>query len=237
MTSETADRRRATLVTLDGPAGVGKSSTARAVAAELGYRYLDSGALYRAVTLGLVTAGIPVADWEGLTEAQLQALGVTVRPSAEGVEILLAGAPVPDADLRTPQVTGLVSSAARVPAVRGWLWSAQQQAASEGRLVSDGRDMGSVVFPDAGTRVFLVADPLERARRRLLDHGVAAPMDAEVEAEAARLAARDHADATRPLSPLVRPEGAHEIDTTHLTFEEQVARVVELARKAVNESR
>ncbi len=228
------DRRSATLVTLDGPAGVGKSSTARAVAAELGYRYLDSGALYRAVTLGLVTAGIPVADWEGLTEDQLRALGVTVRPAMGGVEILLAGEPIPDAELRTARVTELVSRAARVPAVRGWLWNAQQQAASDGRLVSDGRDMGSVVFPDAGTRVFLVADPLERARRRLLDHGVESPLEGQVEAEAARLAARDHADQTRPVSPLVRPEGAHEIDTTHLTFEEQVARVVELARQAVD---
>ena len=112
------DARSATLVTLDGPAGVGKSSTARAVARELGYRYLDSGSLYRAVTLGLLTAEIPVSDWEDLTEDQLQALGITVRPSASGVEILLKGDLVPDHELRTERVTGLVSSAARVPAVQ-----------------------------------------------------------------------------------------------------------------------
>lgn len=227
------DARSATLVTLDGPAGVGKSSTARAVARELGYRYLDSGSLYRAVTLGLLTAEIPVSDWEDLTEDQLQALGITVRPSASGVEILLKGDLVPDHELRTERVTGLVSSAARVPAVRGWLWNAQQQAASEGRLVSDGRDMGSVVFPDAATRVFLVADPLERARRRLKDHGNDSPTPAEVEAEATRLSGRDQADQSRPVSPLVKPEGAHEIDTTHLSFERQVEMVVELARRAV----
>lgn len=228
------DPRAATLVTLDGPAGVGKSTTARAVAGELGWRYLDSGALYRAVTLGLLRSDRPRDSWEALDDAALSSLGIEVIPGDSTLEIRHRGVPVPDADLRTPEVTAHVSSVARIPAVRGWLWSAQQAAASKGRLVADGRDMGTVVFPQAATKVFLVADPLERARRRLLDHGVYDPDPGEVSTEAEKLAERDEIDSTRAVAPLRRPPDARELDTTGLDFEAQVARVVAWAREAAS---
>ncbi len=224
------DPRAATLVTLDGPAGVGKSTTARAVADALGYRYLDSGSLYRAVTLALLRAHVPNDRVDDLDAEALRGLGVAVRPGAETLELLLDGAVIPDAELRTPEVTALVSHVARLPAVRDWLFDAQQAAASQGRLVADGRDMGTVVFPQARTKVFLVADPRERARRRLRDHGVAEPTEAELAGETERLMARDAQDEARAVAPLRRAEDARELDTTHLSFAEQVAQVVAWAR-------
>ena len=218
-----------TLVTLDGPAGVGKSTTARAVARELGYRYLDSGALYRAVTFALLSRGIPEAEWPSLTAEGLASLGLDVRPVGQTVEIRLDGRPLEE-ELRTETVTRHVSSVARVAAVRRWLYRAQRAAAREGRLVADGRDMGTVVFPEARTKVFLTADVRERARRRLGDRGVARPGEEELEAEARRLGARDSQDESREVAPLRVPEGALVLDTTDLTFDAQVERIVDHAR-------
>lgn len=218
------------LVTLDGPAGVGKSTTAKAVARELGYRYLDSGALYRSVTFALLSAGIPEEDWPSLSVEELAGLGLDVLPVGETVEIRLQGRLLVD-ELRTEAVTRHVSRLAQVAAVRRWLYRAQRAAASEGRLVADGRDMGTVVFPEARTKVFLTADVRERARRRLGDRGVAVPGDAELVEEARRLGDRDTQDQTRAVAPLRVPEGALVLDTTHLTFDAQVERIVEHARR------
>lgn len=220
-----------TVVTLDGPAGSGKSTTAREVARRLGYRYLDSGALYRAITHALLTEGVAEARWPELTADSLDALGVEAEPGEETLILRHRGAVLAD-ELRTPEVTAHVSSVARLPAVRGWLLETQRALGRHGRLVADGRDMGSVVFPRAGTKVFLEADLRERARRRLRDRGVGHPDDADVRGEAERLAGRDRADTRREASPLRVPEGAHRLDTTELAFEEQVERVVTLARRA-----
>lgn len=218
------------LVTLDGPAGVGKSTTAKAVARELGYRYLDSGALYRSVTFALLSSGIPEEDWPTLSGEELAALGLDVRPVGETVEIRLHGRLLQD-ELRTEAVTRRVSRLAQVAAVRRWLYRAQRAAARQGRLVADGRDMGTVVFPEARTKVFLTADVRERARRRLGDRGVTVPGDEELVEEARRLGDRDTQDQNREVAPLRVPEGALVLDTTDLTFDAQVERIVEHARR------
>ncbi len=219
--------RSGPVVTLDGPAGSGKSTTAEAVARALGFRHLDSGALYRALTYGLLSGGIPAERWAELEEADFRALGVSVDPTSRDFRVRLGGRPV-DRELRTAAVTAHVSELARLPAARACLLQLQRSAGEAGRLVADGRDMGTVVFPDAEVKVFLVADLSERARRRLLERGGAAPADADIEAEARSLEERDRRDSERRVSPLRKPPGAHEIDTTQLSFEEQVETIVAL---------
>ena len=233
---DAGDPRARTLVTLDGPAGVGKSTTARAVAGVLGFRYLDSGALYRAVTYGLLRSGIPREEWSALTPTQLEELGVQVAPGEATLEIRWRGSLLSH-ELRTPEVTEAVPAVARIPAVRRWLLGAQRAAAEDGRLVADGRDMGTVVFPQAWVKVFLQADLRERARRRLGDQGVDHPSGAEVEAEAERLGARDRQDAGREVAPLRKPEGALVVDTTDLSFQEQVDRIAAYAREVARRPR
>jgi len=217
------------IVALDGPAGSGKSSTAKAVAAELGYRHLDSGAFYRAITHAALQAGIPAERWPALTEAELDGLDVHGRPDAKGYTLTVAGADV-SAEIRSAAVNAHVSRMAAVPAVRGWLMDALREAGARGGLVADGRDIGTVVFPDAELKVYLVADPAERARRRLREQGAAEPSDEEVGAEAERLLGRDEVDSTRAVAPLARAPDAVEVDTTGLEFAAQVAEIVRLAR-------
>lgn len=217
------------IIALDGPAGSGKSSTAKAVAAELGYRHLDSGAFYRAITLAALRAGIAIDGWDALSAAELDRLDVHGRPDAAGYTLTLAGEDV-SAAIRAPEVNAHVSRMAAVPAVRTWLMGALREAGARGGLVADGRDIGTVVFPDAELKVYLVADPAERARRRLREQGTHAPSDDEVGAETHRLLGRDEVDSTRAVAPLARAADAVEVDTTGLEFSAQVAEIVRLAR-------
>ena len=218
------------VIAVDGPAGSGKSSTAKEVARRLGYRHLDSGAFYRAITLAALRAQIPVEGWEGLTHAQLDGLAVRGRAAGEGYALTVGGAEVGEA-IRSPEVNAHVSRMAAVPAVREWLMEALREAGARGGLVADGRDIGTVVFPDAEVKAFLVADPEERARRRLRERGVEAPDPEEVRAEAARLLGRDAIDSGRAAAPLRQAADAVVVDTTGLRFEEQVERIVRLARE------
>jgi cytidylate kinase len=223
------------IVTLDGPAGSGKSSTARAVAQRLGFRHLDSGALYRALTLALLESGVPEDDWASLPERALKDLDVAVVPNGNELEVLVDGRRVGD-ELREPRVTERVARLASLPASRACLLTLQREAGEIGRLVADGRDMGSVVFPDAEVKVYLVADLAERARRRLRDLGVENPTDEELEAQRATIAERDRQDSERELSPLRKPDAAHLIDTTRLSFDEQVDAIVALVDDHIHES-
>ncbi|MCH7533717.1 MAG: (d)CMP kinase [Gemmatimonadetes bacterium] len=218
------------VVTLDGPAGSGKSSTAKAVARVLGYRHLDSGALYRALTLALLQAGIDADRWPGLSEEFLLALDVDMRPTDEGFALWVGGAQV-DAELRTQEVTDHVSHLARLPAVRRSLLDLQRRAGSRGRLVADGRDMGTVVFPDAEVKVYLIADVEERARRRLLEQGGAEGDEVELALQIEAITDRDRRDSERDISPLRKAPDAHEIDTTGLDFLDQVDAVVARVRR------
>ena len=222
--------REGPIVTLDGPAGSGKSSTAIAVARRLGVRHLDSGALYRALTLALLRSGKDPSAWSDLSETELLGLEVDIEPAGDGFTVLVGGSPVQE-ELRGAQVTRLVPEVARLPAVRGSLMALQRRAGAEGRLVADGRDMGTVVFPDAEVKVFVVADVDERARRRLKEQGGSTHDSEEVARQADALGARDKADSEREISPLKRADDAHDLDTTSLSFDEQVEVVVDLVHR------
>lgn len=217
------------IITIDGPAGSGKSSTARAVARELGFRYLDSGAFYRALTYAALRAQIPPGTWDALDRPALDRLGVQAAAAAGEYRLLIGDEDITE-QLRSAMVNAHVSLMARVPAVRYWLLEHLRAAAAGGDLVADGRDMGTVVFPTADLKVFLTADLDTRARRRLLESGVPQPDPADIRAEAHRLRERDRIDAGRALAPLRRPHDAVDLDTTALQFEEQVRRIVTLAR-------
>lgn len=217
------------IIAIDGPAGSGKSSTARAVADRLGFRHLDSGAFYRALTLAALRSGLPTEHWPNLDPAELDALGVGVRIEGNRFVMQIDEHDVQQ-EIRAPEVNAHVSEMARVPAVRRWLMGRQRAAADDGDLVTDGRDMGTVVFPDAELKVFLVADPETRARRRLAETGATDPGPDELRAETKRLLARDRIDSERETAPLRRADDAVVVDTTALTFDEQVDMIETLAR-------
>ena len=217
------------IIAIDGPAGSGKSTTAREVAQRLGFEHLDSGAFYRTLTYAALQAGIPQEKWVTLQSADLDAFRIEARPGNGGFRFMMGGRDVGDA-IRSAEVNVNVSHMAKVPAVRAWLLERQRAAADGVDLVSEGRDIGTVVFPHAELKIFLVADPRVRAERRLKEQGIEAPTAAEIDAEVARLEERDRIDSERAVAPLRRAHDAVDIDTTQLTFEEQVSRIVELAR-------
>ncbi|HEX2220219.1 MAG TPA: (d)CMP kinase [Gemmatimonadales bacterium] len=226
------------VVAIDGPSASGKSSTARAVAEALGFAHLDSGSLYRGVTL----VGIREAARRGRAgedplevvgaEAILRAAedrGLVLHPDGAGFAAYLEGEPV-DVEIRGTEVTARVSAISAVPVVREWINSRLRAMVRAGRdVVVDGRDIGTVVFPDAELKIFLTASPEARAGRRINQRGTA--VDAQrLEVETAALAARDRADSSRPVAPLRAAEDAVPLDTTSMTFADQVRFIVELAR-------
>ena len=227
------------VVAIDGPAASGKSSTAALVAEQLGWAHLDSGALYRALTLAALDdaegrrgAAEGGESWSGqrlvaLAEdlpVRLVLVGGSFRPEVAGVDVEEA--------IRTERVTRHVSQIAAIPEVRTWVNARQREAAADhpSGVVVDGRDIGTVVFPDAPLKVFLTATPDERARRRLSQRGRAVGDD-DVRRESRALAARDEADSTRTVAPLRAAADAVLLDSTALTLDEQVRQVVELARR------
>jgi cytidylate kinase len=219
---------RKPIVAIDGPAGSGKSTTARAVAQALGFAHVDSGALYRAVTL-VGMQRLEPSKWtaDGLVAAA-RAAPLAVHLEGARFEVRIGGAAAGDA-IRSDVVTRQVSRVAAIAPVRDYVNGLLRAAARDGGIVMDGRDIGTVVFPDAEVKVFLVADPEERARRRLLEKGRTSD-PATVRAEAGALMARDTHDSQRDVAPLAQANGAVLIDTTRLGFEEQVGLVVDLVR-------
>ncbi len=219
------------IIALDGPSGSGKSTVAKAVARTLGWRYLDTGATYRAVTLAVLRAGVDLTDVVGIAEVASRVV-VTPRtdPGAPGVD--LDGAPVDD-EIRGPAVTAAVSTVSAVPAVRAQLVALQREVAAADAVI-EGRDIGTVVFPDAPVKVFLDADVEVRAQRRSLDAevGVTVTSGDVVDAVAADLARRDRLDSGRAASPLVAAPDAVHLDSTALSADEVIARVLSLAAAA-----
>jgi CMP/dCMP kinase len=197
------------VVAIDGPAGAGKSSVARAVAQSLGFTYLDTGAMYRCVGLAAARGGVTPAQAAERSRIEL------------GERVLLDGEDVTDA-IRTPEASEAASRAAADPAVRRALVAQQQRIVADGDWVAEGRDIGTVVAPDAAVKVFLTASPQERARRR------AAQIGADVATVLAEQTIRDERDATREHDPLAAAGDAVDLDTTGLSLEDVVARVAAL---------
>ena len=216
------------VATIDGPAAAGKSTTARAVAAALGYLYVDTGALYRALALKSIGTGLRPGDAGALAEL-LATTRVGLSGSPERPQVWLDGEDVTDR-IRTPEVSEASSRLAALPEVRRKLVEVQQELADHGPLVAEGRDLGTVVFPDAGVKIFLDADLETRARRRAAELGQRGiPMRLEQVRE--ELERRDDRDRTRSDSPLQPAPGAIVIDTSGLTVEEQFDRVLEVIRR------
>jgi cytidylate kinase len=211
-------------IAIDGPAASGKSSTAKAVARELGFRHVDSGSLYRAATAARLRKDTDAASWteDSVLEA---ARIVSLSPVDNGFVPLLNGRPADD-EMRGDAVTHRVSLVAKMPRVREWVNAQVRNAGRDYDVVVDGRDIGTVVFPDARLKIFLVAAPEERARRRVLERTGRAPTEEEVFDETARIILRDELDASQS----VKAPDAVTIDTTKLAQKDQIDKIVELAR-------
>jgi len=217
------------IITIDGPAGSGKSTTARALAGALGIAYLDTGATYRAVTLKALREGADLQDGPALAEVVRQ-MRLKLTPRPEGLSVELDGCDVSDA-IRSAEVSAHSRYVARSPEAREVLLALQRKLGAElGDFVSEGRDQGSVVFPEADWKFYLDADPEVRARRRCADLAAnGEPADYEQTLEAIRR--RDHSDRSRSVAPLICPEGAVVIRTTETTPEQVVARMLQHVRK------
>lgn len=213
------------VIAIDGPSGSGKSSTSRGVAARLGYAYLDTGAMYRAMTWALLQRGVDVDDPAAVAAAARE-VELTSGTDPEAPTITADGVDVSE-PIRGDAVTAAVSPVATVPEVREQLVALQRKAIAEatGGIVVEGRDIGTVVAPDAGLKIYLVADPVARAKRRALELGVE---DADAMREA--LARRDAIDSNRAASPLARADDAVVVDGTDLTLEQVIDHIVGLAR-------
>jgi cytidylate kinase len=214
------------IIAIDGPAGSGKSSTAKAVAARLGIVYLDTGAMYRAITLRCLREGIAADDLPALGKTVASA---TIRFESSGgaVRIFLDGEDVTSA-IRSDEVTRNVSDYCAPAVVREKLVEEQRAIAKGVSIVCEGRDIGTVVFPEAELKFFMVASPQERARRRQLDFQELGVRKSTAEL-VAEIEERDRKDSTREVSPLRRAPDAEEIDTTIMTFGRQVDYIVNKA--------
>jgi CMP/dCMP kinase len=216
------------VVAIDGPAGAGKSTLGRRLAEALGFAYLDTGAIYRAATLAALRSKVALTDARALATL---ARGLDLHLDPDG-RVTLAGEDV-TAHLRTDAINAGVSQVAAVPEVRAVMVGHQRRFGTENRrVVAEGRDIGTVVFPEAVAKLYLDADSGERARRRASEGGEAAsPSDVErVKASQER---RDRLDSTRPVAPLQRAREAFYLDTTGLTLDEVLARALEQVRSAL----
>lgn len=216
------------VVAMDGPSGTGKSTVARALARRLGARYLDTGAMYRAATVAVLRHDGDMAAGADLARIVAAArIDVSTDPDAPG--ILLDGDAV-DREIRTPEVTAAVSAVSAVAEIRSQLVALQRALIGIGGIVVEGRDIGTVVWPQAAPKVYLTASAQMRARRRAGELGAGAQL-ASVAADIDR---RDRLDSSRAVSPLTRAVDAIEVDTTYLDIDEVVDRLVDLAMQAAD---
>ncbi|HEX3334960.1 MAG TPA: (d)CMP kinase [Jatrophihabitans sp.] len=212
------------VVALDGPSGTGKSTVARRLARQLGARYLDTGAMYRAATVAVLRDGADLTDSVAITRI-VEGTVIEISTDPDKVSTRLDGEPV-DVEIRSAETTAAVSAVSAVPSVRALLVAAQRELISDGGIVVEGRDIGSVVWPTARPKVYLTASAQARAQRRAGEVGQA------VAVVAADIERRDRLDSTRAASPLTQSADAIEVDTTDLDIDQVVARLVELADAA-----
>ncbi len=210
---------RQLIIAIDGPSGAGKGTIARAIARELGYRHIDSGAMYRAVGWKAIRNGVPLDN-----EAAVAALAEQSRIDVSSTAITIDDVDVSRA-IRTPEIDRAAAAVARLPRVRGVLVDRQRQLGVGGGIVMEGRDIGTVVFPDADVKVYLDASPEERARRRSVDPAHTG-VPAAVSEVATLLTQRDEQDRTRTISPLFAAKDAVHVDTTGKDVEEVVRDVM-----------
>jgi CMP/dCMP kinase len=218
------------IVTIDGPAGSGKSTAARRLAERLGFDFLDTGAMYRAVALEVLSRGIDSGDVARVVQVahtiEIEALGPVVRAAGRDVT----------AAIRTPEVSSAASKVAAIPEVRTELVRLQREAAERRNVVSEGRDQGTVVFPLAECKFYLTADPNERARRRQLELAEQGETIA-VEDLLRQILERDNRDQTRDTAPLRPADDAIRIDTSHLSPDEMIGRLEALVRERMGRAR
>ncbi|MGH2699487.1 MAG: (d)CMP kinase [Actinomycetota bacterium] len=216
------------VVAIDGPAGAGKSTVARAVARRLGFEYLDTGAMYRALALAALEVGVDPSDEEALT-----ALAESVDIELDGEAVVLNGRDVSEA-VRGEAVTRAVSEVAAAPGVRRALARLQRARAEAGDVVMEGRDIGSAVVPDAEVKIFLTASREERARRRARQLGLP-PDERSLEELSRAIEARDRADAEREASPFVQALDAVVVDSDEKDIETVVDEITRVARSALDD--
>jgi pantoate ligase / CMP/dCMP kinase len=217
-------------VAIDGPAGAGKSTVARAIARQRGFVYLDTGAMYRSVALLALEGGVALDDEDSLADIA-SSIELTFEPDGEGGQRVYVGQRDVSTQIRTPLVDSSVSAVSSVPSVRTAMVALQRKLAGQADVVAEGRDIGTVVFPDAEVKVFLTADARARAHRRSVQNvqrfGADAPQETE-EAIYQRILQRDTADSTRSTAPLVAAADAVHIDSSAMGVDQVVQKVGDL---------
>lgn len=216
---------RKPIVAIDGPAGAGKSTVAKAVASKLGYTYIDTGAMYRAVAVKSIEANIPLGDEASIVELSDK---LEIRfEQIDGMQHIFAEGDDVTTKIRTPEATRLSSPVSAIAGVRTRLVNIQRQMGNIGGVVMEGRDIGTNVFPDAEVKIFLTASPEERAKRRCKDLA-AAGIDADQSVVAEEIRERDERDSTRDLNPLTQAIDAILVDTDGMSIDEVVQKIVDI---------
>ncbi len=215
------------IIALDGPAGSGKSTTARRVAEALGYVYIDTGAMYRAITLAALREERSITNSDLLPIVKEYQLQLTISP--DGQRTILGREDVTE-EIRSPEVTKLVSAVSALPSVREAMSKRQREMGKNGGVVMDGRDIGTVVFPEAELKIFLIASLEERAKRRLAE---LKSDTVSLEEMCKQISERDKQDTERLVSPLRKAADAVEIDTSALSIDAQTERILALARERI----
>ncbi len=224
---------RRIIIAIDGPAGSGKSTTARLVAQKLGYTYIDTGAMYRALTLKVLESNVDPNDEDSIVKLAENTKIELVYENGN-LKVILDEHDVSD-KIRTPEVTSLVSIVSAHPKVRDIMVKKQRELGKNGGVVIDGRDIGTVVFPNADLKIFMTADVKERAKRRQKELRTQG-FEIEIEKLIKEIEERDELDSNREVAPLKKADDAIEIDTTNLTIDEQVEIVLKKAYELINQN-